>query len=530
MKKARDIELTPEELEGLMQRLDAGALTAEDHEIIKTIIETFLVLNQAVQDKNGKINKLLKMIFGVKTEKADKVLGSSDRQGKAGNEKCQGEKTSDSEENAEEKAKGHGKKGTTEYTGAEKITVSHTELNPGDNCLLCPNGKIYSWTPGKVVRFTGAAPLEAKVWELEKLRCNLCGAIFTADMPEEAGAEKYDETSGAMIALLRYGSGLPFTRLEQLQESMGNPLPASTQWDIVEKVADRIYPVFEELIREAAQGDVIHNDDTTMKILDLTNDEDRKGCFTTGILARVEGRKVVVFFTGRKHAGENMSTLLQQRETGLSLPIQMCDALSRNIPKEFETILANCLVHARRKFVDVIESFPDECRVVIEALALIYKNDTAAKKQNMTPEARLVWHKTESAPVMEQLHVWLKDQFDNKKAEPNSGLGKAISYMLKHWEPLTLFLRVAGAPLDNNLCEQALKRAILHRKNSLFYRTSHGAYIGDLFMSLIHTCKMTQINPFDYLVALQRNSTAVFRTPHNWLPWQYKAALSESFL
>ncbi len=465
------------------------------------------------------------MIFGAKTEKADKILSPSGPQGNTS-----GEKTSDSQENAEDKAKGHGKKDTSAYTSAEKITVSHTELKPGDKCLSCPNGKIYPWTPGRVVRFTGGAPLQAKVWELEKLRCNLCGEIFTAEMPEEAGAEKYDETSGAMIALLRYGSGLPFTRLEQLQESMGSPLPASTQWDIVEKVADRIYPVYEELIREAAQGDVIHNDDTTMKILDLPNDEDRKGCFTTGILSRVNGRKVVVFFTGRKHAGENIADLLQQRETELASPIQMCDALSRNIPKEFETILANCLVHARRKFVDVTESFPDECRFVIEALAVIYKNDKTAREQNLSQDSRLAWHKAESAPVMEQLHIWLEDQFDDKKTEPNSGLGKAISYMLKHWEPLTLFLRVAGAPLDNNLCEQALKRAILHRKNSLFYKTSHGAYIGDLFMSLIHTCKMTQINPFDYLVALQRNSAEVIRVPRNWLPWQYKATVSEPFL
>jgi hypothetical protein len=236
-----------------------------------------------------------------------------------------------------------------------------------------------------------------------------------------------------------------------------------------------------------------------------------------------------VFFTGRKHAGENIADLLQQRKPELAPPIQMCDALSRNIPKEFQTILANCLVHARRNFVDITESFPDDSRFVIETLAILYKNDKTAKEQNMSPEDRLLWHKTESAPVMEQLHVWLKGQLNDKKAEPNSGLGKAISYMLKHWKPLTLFLRVEGAPLDNNLCEQALKRAILHRKNSLFYRTNHGAYIGDLFMSLIHTCKMTKINPFDYLVALQKNSAEVFRNPHNWLPWQYKAAVSEPF-
>jgi transposase len=105
-------------------------------------------------------------------------------------------------------------------------------------------------------------------------------------------------------------------------------------------------------------------------------------------------------------------------------------------------------------------------------------------------------------------------------------LGKAFTYMLKHWDALTLFLKIEGAPLDNNLCEQALKMAIRHRKNSLFYRTLHGAYIGDLFMSLIHTCRLSKVNPLHYLVALQRHSHEVFKNPHEWLPWNYEAAMA----
>ncbi len=524
MKGPREIELTPEELEGLMHRLDTGALTAEDHEIIKSIIETFLALNQAVRDKDGKINKLLRMIFGAKTEKADKVL-TSESQGEADTEKA-GEKTEDSGETADDKPKGHGRNGTSEYAGAEKVFVPHTELKPGDACPECPNGKVYTWTTGAVVRFTGGAPLQAKVWELEKLRCNLCGEIFTAKLPEDAGAEKYDETACAMVPLLRYGSGLPFNRLEQLQESMGSPLPASTQWDIAEKTANRIYPVYYELMRQAAHGDIIHNDDTTIKIIELLNKEEdgRKGTFTSGILSVSDTRKIVLFRTGRQHAGENMTDLLKLRPQDLGPPIQMCDALSRNTSNEFETILANCLTHARRNFVDEINNFPEECRYVIETLAAVYKNDETTKEENMTPKERLAYHQAESSPLMKQLYVWMKNQIDDKKAEPNSGLGKAISYMIKHWEPLTLFLRIEKAPLDNNICEQGLKRAILHRKNSLYYRTLHGALVGDIFMSLIHTCKLSKINPFDYLVALQKHTHEVFRNPQEWLPWNYTAA------
>jgi hypothetical protein len=156
----------------------------------------------------------------------------------------------------------------------------------------------------------GRAPIHATVYELEKLRCNLCGEVFTAKEPDDIGDEKYNETVGATIALLKYGSGFPFYRLEQLQGSLGIPLPASTQWDIVEQKADRIYPAYHEIVRQAAQGDVIYNDDTTMKILELMKNDDkdesqRTGMFTTGILSTSNEWKIGLFFTGRKHSGEN---------------------------------------------------------------------------------------------------------------------------------------------------------------------------------------------------------------------------------
>jgi len=106
---------------------------------------------------------------------------------------------------------------------------------------------------------------------------------------------------------------------------------------------------------------------------------------------------------------------------------------------------------------------------------------------------------------MEGLWAWCNRQFEERLVEPNSGLGEAIAYLLKHWDKLTLFLRKAGAPLDNNICERALKRAILHRKNALFYKTCNGAHVGDIFMSLIHTCQFCGADPFDYLTELQRH-------------------------
>jgi hypothetical protein len=203
----------------------------------------------------------------------------------------------------------------------------------------------------------------------------------------------------------------------------------------------------------------------------------------------------------------------------------MCDALSRNVPAAFATILGACIAHGRRTFVDVFDAFPKECTFVLEELAKVFKHDAEAKKQDLSPAARLKYHQEHSQSVMDGLNAWMAAQIEERKVEPNSGLGEAIGYMRRHWKELTLFLRVAGAPLDNNICERALKKAILHRKNSYFYKTLNGAQVGDRFMSLIHTCELNRVNPFDYLLALQKHRKAVARRPAEWMPWNYTEAL-----
>jgi transposase len=350
-----------------------------------------------------------------------------------------------------------------------KIDVEHQNLKHGDRCPECGKGNVYGQKePKSLVRIIGQAPLAAAVYSLERLRCGACGKVFTAQEPDGVGPEKYDETAAAMIAQLKYGSGIPFYRLERLEEQLGVPLPAATQWEIVEEAAELLKPARDELIRQAAQGEVIHNDDTSMRVLRLAREptDDRTGVFTSGIVSTGGGQKIALYFTGRQHAGENLADVLQHRAAELHAPIQMSDALSRNVPKlpaGVEILLANCLAHGRRQFVEVAENFPDQCRYVLEMLGQVYGHDADAREQGLAPEERLRLHQQRSGPVMEELHRWLEAQFAERKVEPNSGLGKAITYLLRHWRPLTLFLRQAGAPLDNNLVERALKRAVLHR-------------------------------------------------------------------
>jgi hypothetical protein len=381
--------------------------------------------------------------------------------------------------------------------------------------------------------------VQATVYEADRFRCNLCNEVYKPDFPADLPASKYDESVGAMIGLLKCGTGVPYYRLEKLQASVGVPLPSSTQWDIVHGSAKTLTPAFEQLIREGAQGQVLHNDDTKAKILALmgkraeaSGEHDdqggakRTGMFTSGIVSTTEGRSIALFFTGRQHAGENLQDVLTHRAGELAAPIQMCDALSRNVSGSFETILGNCLAHARRQFVDVTVSFPTACRHVLETLREVYINDDIARRQRMPPAGRLRFHQRHSAARMGRLKKWMRQQLRDKRVEPNSTLGEAFEYMRTHWKKLTLFLRVAGAPLDNNVCERALKKAILSRKNSYFYRSENGAHVGDLFMSLIHTCELNGTSPFDYLVTLLRHPEPLRQAPGDWMPWNYQLTLA----
>jgi transposase len=228
------------------------------------------------------------------------------------------------------------------------------------------------------------------------------------------------------------------------------PVPASTQWEILDEAVKSVEPAFEALVRKAAAGDILHNDDTTAKILSLLEEQNeeskRKGIFTTGIVSVKDDQQIAIFMTGRNHAGENLRELLKDRAKSLAPPIQMCDASSRNVPKEFQTILANCLAHARRQFADVAEAFPEECRQVIDLLGKVYYHDGLARERKLDPDERLAFHQEKSGPVMEELKTWCDRQISEKLVEPNSGIGKATQYLLNHWEKLTRFLKVPDAP------------------------------------------------------------------------------------
>jgi hypothetical protein len=534
------IEVNSQQMEELLERAASNSLREEDTQLLRQIFDSYRQLFQLVGDKNTTISRLRKLLFGASTEKTDKIVaeewGAEDPQTTGSDDADRADSEArERPATGKESPPGHGRYGADDYPGAKQVDIAHPWLCVGDDCPHCYAGTLYEKTPSVFVRFVGQPPLQAIVYRRQRLRCGLCGKVFTAPAPADMGQQKYDHTVASMIGLLKYGSGFPFNRTQRLQGNCAIPLAASTQWGIVYAAVLLIAAAYEELIRQAAQGDVVYNDDTTARILELMGerakkspppedprDPDRTGLFTSGVVATRAGRPIALFFSGRQHAGENLRDVLQHRAAELDAPIQMCDGLTRNLPKELQTILANCLAHGRRNFVDLYERFPGECRYVIEALKVIYHNDKVAREEGLSNEERLAYHQAHSKPTMDNLQQWMQRQFDEKRVEPNSALGEAIQYLLKRWDSLTLFLRKAGAPLDNNLCERALKKAILHRKNSLFYKTRKGARVGDIYMSLIHTCELNGVNAFDYLNQLQLHASEVAEHPDRWMPWNYR--------
>lgn len=549
-------EVDPGRLARLLERIKP-VVSAEDYALVEKIVTSFHWLTKLVRAKETTIGRLRRLVGGSGSEKTAAVItkaeagedpedpngaggASQGAGGTAASGGTPGSPLAGPSNPARAKRKGHGRVAGSAYPGAVHIPVAHEGLCIGDRCPGCARGTLYAMPePAQFLRIIGQAPLVAFCWDCQRLRCSGCGAVYTALAPEEARGDKYDETAVSMMAVLRYSLGVPNHRLAQLQRDLRTPVPASTQWEAAAERVSGAAPACQELIRQAAQGSVFHVDDSSVRILEFVGKRraklvaqgefeapERTGLHTTAVVSITgEGRKIAIVLSGRKHAGENLSDLLDKREAHLPPPIQMSDALACNHQKKHSVFECFCLVHARRNFVEELENFPEEGRHVLEKLGQVFKIDDQCREKGLCAEERLKTHQRESRPIMDALKAWMKAGLEEKRVEPNSGLGKAFNYMLKRWDGLTVFLRLAGAPLENNEAERLLKMAIRHRNNSLFYRTQHGADVADVYMTLIYTTQLHGENPFEYLTALLRHAREVAQTPAAWLPWNYRDTL-----
>jgi len=549
MKRPEDVELSREEGEALLARLETNTLTAEDRQVLGKVLTFYFWLLFALREAKLSLKRLKVLVFGEKP-KPPAAGGASS----GGSEDGSAPPTATSPgvpsplpaSSPEKKLPppGHGRHGTDVYRAAQTVECRHAEVAVGERCPACGRGTLYQLPPGVEMRLDGNALLSAVRYELEKLRCSACGQLFTASVPTAGGTEKYTARARAVLALARYYLGLPWHRLEGFQALVGVPVPDATQWEQGEIVGDCTHPIFKWLEKEAAQGEVIFQDDTPGRVLALIAENrkaqaqaqaqgkaktsERTGMYTTALIVQVGERRICLYYTGRRHAGENLDALLTKRDPGRDKPLVMSDALSSNNAEETTLIRCHCLAHGRRKFTEVAEAFPSESAIVVNALKLVYEHDEEARSKQLNAAERLVYHQTYSEPVFTALKTWLEEQTRQRLVEPNSSLGKAIAYLVDHWETLTRVVTVPGVPLDNNVAERALKLAIRQRKNSLFYASEHSAYIASILTSVIATCVQAGVNALEYLVAVQDHRPEVFANPGAWLPWNYQAALVPS--
>lgn len=520
------VKVTEEQMEKFLSEIMASNLSEESSEFAKMLIHGNAWMAEQLELGKLTIAKLRKLFQIQGSEKPKNRKPTNDPAS-----------VNHSPDSAASDKKGHGRNGADAYAGAEIVEIEHPELSPGDICPLeACGGRLYEMSePGTLVRVTGAPLANATRYNLQKLRCLICETIYTAPLPSGVSEKKYDANFVAMLMINKYFMSMPLYRQDRLQNHLGIPLPASTQWELMAEHKSMLKALYGALQQDAANGRALCYDDTSAKVLDeikaqkkaTKGEKNKHTCFTTGIVSLHEDHQVYLYITDNHAGGKSIANILAMRDSSLDLPIIMCDALSANIPQDISEnlyILCFCLIHARRQFYELPNGYDDLADTVIGLIGKIYDNENYAKTLNA--HERLAYHQEKSQLIMNELKLFLEQQ--QSEFEPNSVAGKAIEYILKRWTELSQFLRHPNAPIDTNIVERALKLVISLRKSSMFYKSLSSAAFASYAQSAIYSAAQNNINPCEYMVALIENEQAVIENPAAWLPWNYKYALKPS--
>lgn len=418
-----------------------------------------------------------------------------------------------------------GRYGFDDYPDALTTVHDVEGIKIGDECLHCRLGKYYPGEDRKLLEFTGGPMITPKRHIKKTLRCNRCGheAISTKKIVRWT-----PEARGALVINKIYGT--PWYRMGRIQKLFGVPIAVSTCWGQAKAVwEESAQYVVSELYKEGIESSLFCTDDTGMKILsvlkvnELLPEVEQRACHTTAICALNGKNKIILYITANRYCRENWSALLEKRKS-TNKAILMTDASNQSLPKGEElkkVTSAVCLGgHGRKKFKELEKHHPEECTYFLERISELYKNESEFKKES--PKERLKFHQKNSGPIIGEIFAKIKRLFHEKLVEPNSDLGKAMQYWLNHKKGLTAFLRIAGAPLDNNLAENALRIMAIYRNGSLFFKTLESAMIMSDMFSLVVTCESNGINAFAYLNWIQVHWKQVQAEPHLFMPWHFK--------
>jgi transposase len=538
------IDVTLEGLYHLRERVDRRQLEGEDWAVVGALVSARITRTEARQER------LRAKAAQDETKQAGP--GQVDDVGPAP-EGAAGPGEPSPTEPDPPKKKGHGRNGASAFVNATKHVHGLAAGIVGAICALCGVGRVFPYRDKVIIRVVGQSLFAAERHHFEQGRCRLCGAIFTAEGRElvlRGGIGTsyilYDWSACAMLIVMHYFAGGPFKRLEALHRSWGVPMPDANQWRIVDECDDLLAPLYRALERHAIQNaTTLGFDDTGSMIIDTrrqiqnelqalalmgeSTKQVRTGINATGIYIETTEAKVILFFTGRHHAGEIVDRLLQHRRASANKLVAISDAASKNFAHEHTDELeqAVCNAHCYMKFRAVKDRFPAEYAVAGEVYKQVFDNDDEAKALGLDPRERMLYHLEHSKPQMLRLLQMCKDKTDGNLVEPNSPLWEPVSFVINQWHRLTRFYEVPGVPLDSNLVEQALIIPVRYLAGSFAYKTQNGADVGDRHMSLIATANANGVEPVAYLAECLRNHEDLARRPDHYLPWVYRDRLEE---
>jgi len=562
---ATRIDVTLEGLHQLRERIDREQLEGDDWVVVGALVSTFIARTEARQARlraKAEQQAAREKAKQSATEPIHDVDDSPEAQDSAG--------TGDSSEPASERALGHGEPagaGSTEQdppkkghgrNGAAAFRQAKNHVHAlaagiiGAVCALCGMERVFRYRDKVILRVVGQPIFAAERHVFEQGRCRLCGAIFTAEGSEQVlrggvgtGYIIYDWSACAMLSVMHYFAGAPFKRLEALHQGWGVPMPDANQWRIVDECDTLLAPLYRALEKHAIQNATsLRYDDTgsmiietrrqirkeieALELLGESTQQVRTGINATAVYIETEQAKLVLFFTGRHHAGEIVDRILEHRRASTKL-VALSDAASKNFSHSHTDELeeAVCNAHCYLKFRAVKDQFPAEYAVAAEVYKKVFDNDDKARTLGLEPEQRMLYHREHSKPQMLRLWEMCKEKTDSNLVEPNSPLWEPVSFVINQWPRLTKFYEVPGVPLDSNLVEQALIIPVRYLAGSFAYKTQNGADVGDRHMSLIATANANGIEPVAYLAECLRNHEDLAKRPDHYLPWVYRDRLEQ---
>jgi transposase len=566
-------EVTLEGLHELRHRVDERQLEADDWPLVGAMVskhiasaeqrqERMMAKIAAAADANEARGQMLGDEGSVEGSSdgsvdADSSTGSASSSG--ANATSSGEAESagggEADQAGSKKAKGHGRNGAKAYTQAKHFVHALALGVVGALCEVCGLGKMNRYRQKVIIRIVGQPLFGAEAHHYEQARCKNCGHIVRANGPayisEGIGSEylRYDWSACGMLIVMHYFGGAPFKRLESLHQGWGVPIPDANQWEVVDASDDLLLPLFRAFEQHAIlKATNFRIDDTGSMVIALRKQIDveiaelgrlgesskkvRTGINATGSYWETPDGPIILFYTGRHHAGEIVDRLLRHRLVSSPKLVKCTDGASKNFDhKQADKLVeSTCNAHALLKFRDIKDKYPAEYAEAGRVYKEVFDNDDKAKALGLLPVERMLYHRQHSKPLMLELKAMCEDKIKSKQVEPNSPLWEPVTFVVNQWDRLARFCEMPGVPLDTNLVEQALIMPVRYLAGSFNYQSEDGATVGDHAMSLIATARANDVEPVAYLTECLRCHEDLAKRPKYYLPWVYRERVKEADL